>query len=663
MADDPPAYRDWKGKPQSVPNFYGAPLSALRELGRFSRDDIGEGTGLPYKAGKEELIGDWRRRWADLEKEYPDAYPHFASEVPKDALERLDRAHDLGFRVPSSRGMHRNELGSDSGFSELELRKAMGQDYSPTVAHRMGRHSGLGDRLVSPAAAHFGVGKDRAVIPLLINAHPNSTLVTTDTEANVPYDLAERLQHQGMMQEKDMDYVFDKRDPISQATRMRQWLLDNGYTALLYPNEAEGAPRTDTDQHRVMSTMGVRAGSYLNNMPFYARSEAMADIPNPSMVSLDPSNIRHQMADFDPKLAKKIGYKLAVPLAGGMAGLKYLQGNKAEAAEVLGNDFWTKRKDPDLIEAGNIDLTNRPSVPIGDGRRASVRTTGFNFGGKEVNLPTVSDDGRLLSNEEAIEQYKRTGRHLGVYKTPEGAARAAEALHLDQEAMGMGSPQQEYNLANDPMYQRLVRGYYPYDVEDMGAPATDAMDATLDRYFPTEGANNAMKSTTWWEDGLSKTALDMLATPMDLVGSAMGRARESQVERPDPNIEAEAAQLPDLEAQELLLNEERRMQAIKNRRQERAKVARDPTIPFMKRDEERGPMEHFLKDEVRNQVRDDIIGGGIFAGVLGGGIYAGKKAYRVGKRGLAAGKKKLGEVREGIKRRYGTVLEFDEAIE
>jgi hypothetical protein len=150
--------------------------------------------------------------------------------------------------------------------------------------------------------------------------------------------------------------------------------------------------------------------------------------------------------------------------------------------KALGNSFWDQ-EDPDMLEKGNIDLTTRPSVPLEDGRFASVRTTGFNFGGKEVNLPTVSDDGRLLSNEEAIEQYKRTGKHLGIYKTQEAAARAAEALHLDQEAMGYGakagqSEDQGYTKGATVPWERQWGANAP-DVPEMTAGRAGGLAARM----------------------------------------------------------------------------------------------------------------------------------------------------------------------------------------
>jgi hypothetical protein len=49
--------------------------------------------------------------------------------------------------------------------------------------------------------------------------------------------------------------------------------------------------------------------------------------------------------------------------------------------------------------------------------------------GAEVLIPTVSDDGRLLSNAEAIALYQQTGRHLGKFRDIPSASQFAEKLH------------------------------------------------------------------------------------------------------------------------------------------------------------------------------------------------------------------------------------------
>jgi hypothetical protein len=81
------------------------------------------------------------------------------------------------------------------------------------------------------------------------------------------------------------------------------------------------------------------------------------------------------------------------------------------------------------LEPGNIDLTHRPRVKNPDGSISTVRSMSANIDGREVLLPTVSDDGRLLSNDEAIAEYQRTGKHLGVFADPASATAYAQQLH------------------------------------------------------------------------------------------------------------------------------------------------------------------------------------------------------------------------------------------
>lgn len=131
---------------------------------------------------------------------------------------------------------------------------------------------------------------------------------------------------------------------------------------------------------------------------------------------------------------------------------------------------------PGLLTPGNIDLASRPTVTNADGTVSTVRSVSVNVDGHEVLIPTVSDDGRLLSTPDAIALYRKTGHHLGVFDSPDSATAYAQRLHDAQAArLGpMGGPvaspfeQARAALATGPSLDEVAEG------KKTGAPAKTA---------------------------------------------------------------------------------------------------------------------------------------------------------------------------------------------
>ena len=96
------------------------------------------------------------------------------------------------------------------------------------------------------------------------------------------------------------------------------------------------------------------------------------------------------------------------------------------------------RGESDVIEPGNIDVTKQPIVRNPDGTVSTVKSFSREIDGQEVLLPTITPEGEKISQDEAVDRYKRTGEHLGKFRSSEAADAFAEALHESEDQRTKG---------------------------------------------------------------------------------------------------------------------------------------------------------------------------------------------------------------------------------
>lgn len=107
-----------------------------------------------------------------------------------------------------------------------------------------------------------------------------------------------------------------------------------------------------------------------------------------------------------------------------------------------------------LVSQGTIDLASRPIVKNADGSISTVRSITMTMDdGKAILIPTVSPDGKILSNDEAVALAKKTGQHLGIFANEANANQYAQSLHQQQEQMYAGGSQPKQRKSLDDIFK------------------------------------------------------------------------------------------------------------------------------------------------------------------------------------------------------------------
>jgi hypothetical protein len=148
-------------------------------------------------------------------------------------------------------------------------------------------------------------------------------------------------------------------------------------------------------------------------------------------------------------------------------------GNNPKSGYVASNKtIYFKPRKP-----GNINISKLPLITNPDGTESSIRTISVNIDGKEVLLPTVIN-GQLVSEKAAVDHFKQTGEHLGIFDSPEAATLYAENLHELEQKRSMD----EFTKKRIKIMQELERKYPKGSYIDPNQESYDFLDKVRAKY-------------------------------------------------------------------------------------------------------------------------------------------------------------------------------------
>lgn len=208
---------------------------------------------------------------------------------------------------------------------------------------------------------------------------------------------------------------------------------------------------------------------------------------------------RKQKAEYDNSIRSRMSeYEylsaIGVPEAAQETVRKAALTSKGEFDSKRGLEFWQQNKayfipDEDTPEQarqqssgtrlmeGNIDLSKRKPIQNSDGSVSTLESMSIGTDKGEVLIPSISPDGRRMSEEEAIQHYEQTGQNLGTFDSPQSATSYAEQLSKD-----MGG---RYNQT--PEIQRPSNRQTPLQVLT-GSGSSDMTEQDVDKVFSDVGA-------------------------------------------------------------------------------------------------------------------------------------------------------------------------------
>lgn len=187
----------------------------------------------------------------------------------------------------------------------------------------------------------------------------------------------------------------------------------------------------------------------------------------------------------------------------------------------------------DKYGLGNIDLTNRPVVKNEDGSISTVRSISFkDDSGKEILIPTVVN-GKVVSDDEAIQHYYKTGEYLGKFDTVEQANTYAEQLHKQQEKTYSNYeninniPEKYATIASYMQNAQNQRNQLYENIKKQNITQEQMLNYSLQKQKEEKDSQNIFeKGGTWIKDFIGTLAVDVKNLGTGIYKSAKEHMKE-----------------------------------------------------------------------------------------------------------------------------------------
>lgn len=197
--------------------------------------------------------------------------------------------------------------------------------------------------------------------------------------------------------------------------------------------------------------------------------------------------------------------------------------NKTENSQINGSKYGL----------GNIDLTNRPVVKNEDGSISTVRSISFqDDSGKEILIPTVLN-GKVVSDDEAIQHYYKTGEYLGKFDTIEQANTYAEQLHKQQEKTYSNFentnniPEKYATIASYMRNAQSQRNQLYENIKKQNITQEQMLNYSLQKQKEEKDSQNIFeKGGTWIKDFIGTLAVDVKNLGTGIYKSAKEHMKE-----------------------------------------------------------------------------------------------------------------------------------------